>query len=146
MTREHFDSLTYTKESDILRVGGTIEGIEYQTLANFDLLCRKLSEYNCEAIILFNGLNSGYHISKEHKRGGAVDFTIDKELPVFTIVVLMIRSGFNGIGIYHNGVCYHFHGDIGDIRQWIGYKKKGEKDWYPYTALVNDPKFLAMSK
>jgi hypothetical protein len=140
MTREHFDSLVYTKESDIIRVGGTIEGIEYQTLANFDLLCMKLSAYNCKAIILLNGLNSGDHVSEEHRKGEAVDFTIDKELPIFTIVVLMIRSWFNGIGVYHNGVCYSFHCDIGNIRQWIGYKKKGEKQWRPYIALVNDPK------
>jgi hypothetical protein len=142
MTREHFDSLIYTKESDIIRVGGTIEGIEYQTLANFDLLYRKLSEYNCKATIFLNGLNSGDHISEEHRKGEAVDFTINKELPVFTVVALMVRSGFNGIGVYHNGVCYSFHADIGDIRQWIGYKKKGEKQWHPYTALVNDPKLL----
>jgi hypothetical protein len=146
MTREHFDSLVYTKESDIIRVGGIIEGIEYPTLANFDMLCIKLSEYNCKATILFNGLNSGDHVSEEHRKGEAVDFTINKELPVFTIVVLMIRSGFNGIGIYHNSICYSFHGDITDIRQWIGYKKKDEKQWHPYIALVNDPKLLSMSK
>lgn len=144
MTREHFDSLIYTKESDIIRVGGTIEGIEYQTLANFDLLCRKLSEYNCKATILLNGLNSGDHVSEEHRKGEAVDFTIDKEFKsCFTVITLMIRSGFNGIGVYHNEICYSFHGDIGDnFRQWIGYKKKGEKQWHPYTALINDPKLL----
>jgi hypothetical protein len=146
MTRDHFDSLIYIKEKDIIRVGGTIEGMEYLTLANFDLLCLKLEEYKCKATILFNGLNSGDHISEEHLKGDAVDFTIDKILSVFTVVGLMIRSGFNGIGVYHNSVCYSFHGDIGCIRSWIGFKNKGEKQWHSYSALVNDPKILAMRK
>lgn len=140
MTKEQLNTLLFTKEKDIVDNHGTVEGMDYQTLLNFDNLCLNLQDYGCKAIILDNGLNSGDHVSESHKKGEAIDFTIDKDILLFTIIVLMVRAGFNGIGVYYNGNVYSFHGDIGSIRQWVGFKKKGEKQWHPYLNLVNDPK------
>ena len=99
--------------------------------------------------LLFNGLTTGDHAAPEHPRGEAVDFTIRGSIDVRRIVVLLIRAGFNGIGIYYNGVAYSFHADLRPAERfaiWTGVKDApGAGPWKMKTVVGNtlnmfDPK------
>jgi hypothetical protein len=134
-----FDMFDITKE-EVLSTGANIDGLDYDAMCIHDSF-RKLLPSGCRVEFLPNGLNSGDHKSEGHKKGTAHDFTVVGPASLFVILHTMIRAGYNGIGIYHNGVCYSFHGETGNMRSWVGWKKKGEKNWRkPYLGLINDPK------
>jgi hypothetical protein len=141
MTREELLTIPNVSESELAAAGADIAGLDYVAMSCFSALRRSLRLKDCAAPFVHNGLNSGNHQSEEHAKGKAIDFVICGPITLFDVIAYMVRAGFNGIGVYHNGVAYSSHGDIGKIRSWRrkGHKENGVTVWDDFTALINDP-------
>lgn len=123
---------------EIAKTGARLEDVRlvlFVCLQNFRTALRQ------NISLLFNGLTTGFHVSPEHPRGEAVDFIISGDIDIRRVVVLLIRAGFNGIGVYWNGQIYSFHADLRSVERfaiWTGVKDKpGAGPWQMKTIVGN---------
>jgi len=110
---------------EVEATGSNVEGVELLAM----LTVQKVrTDLDVVIHLCKNGLNSGYHLSKTHPNGDAVDFYFDHYIDPIVVVIAMIKAGFTGIGVYRNvGGFYSYHGDIGEVfRKWFReYKDDG---------------------
>ena len=91
--------------------------------------------------LLKNGLTTGNHASCYHGKGLAADVVIGNGLVTHTTDVLFkaIRIGFNGVGLYHNGLIYSWHFDLRETPSTWSAVKGREGTWM-YSPLMVDPR------
>lgn len=125
---------------EIVDTNADFFGVELRTIKTLDIVRDILK---VPIYLNFNGINSGYHESIEHKEGKAVDFTIKNKKNYYKVFKTLLRAGFKGIGIYYteDTMLYNFHADTGEYRFWSGVKLKNKTSW-EYGKLIIDPKKL----
>jgi hypothetical protein len=117
--------------ADIVDTGASLESVDVRTIETLQAFRTLIGK---RIGLLHNGLTTGNHRSVEHPSGRAVDFyfldgAIDNSI-INTIVWGMIRSGFNGIGVYWNGQAFSFHGDLRENpAAWAGKKSRIDDPW-----------------
>jgi hypothetical protein len=116
--------------ADIVSTGASLESVDVRMIKILQAFRTPIGK---RIGLLYNGLTTGSHRSIEHSSGRAVDFyfldglTKDEINPV---VWVMIRSGFNGIGVYWNGQAFSFHGDLRENpAAWAGKKSRIDDPW-----------------
>jgi hypothetical protein len=138
MTEQDFSlrSITRINSKMITDTGAKLESVDAEVISKLNRVCNLLGADPC---LQKNGLTTGSHASDMHPRGQAVDFYFIKEFPFKDVFKAMLKVGFTGVGVYHNGKMYSYHGDL---RQgysfWTGKKSEVGELW-EYGELLNDP-------
>jgi len=111
-------------------------GIDFVSFLRLDTLRTLINE---PMNLLFNGINSGSHSSKEHPDGKAFDFECKVDFEI--IYKFALEVGFKGFGVYYDKETrlYTYHVDTGKTyRFWNAYKLR-KKDKWIYGSFFADP-------
>ena len=131
-----YDRLPNFTAQEVVNTGGDPERMECAQMVGIQ---RVRTIINRRIKLLHNGMNSGVHTSKlnVHEKGRASDFELSTkdgaidQAAIYAVFTAAITCGFNGIGVYFNGVGWSFHLDRREVAAfWIGRKAKpGAKGW-----------------
>ena len=131
-------SVSHITPDQVEATGSMLSEVSVPLLVTLDWF---IDRAGVPVVLLKNGMTSGKHDSPYHAAGKAADVAFDStplNVPVRHLVMLASRCGFQGVGLYWNGVAYSMHLDIGDsFRQWAR-RKRPDGTWQQ-AALIVDP-------
>lgn len=151
MTRLEIRLLNNFTEREITKTGARLKDVKFGTMYTLQTVRTKIDR---RIKLVKNGITTGKHSADEHPNGKAIDFHLDDRDGIVTfriavkVLYAMFEAGFKGIGLYHNGNIYSFHGHIGSTyRTWSTRKvrvRKGKTYRYiwQYSALFTDPQLI----
>ena len=135
-------SIRYFVPREITKTGADIEDVSALLIKSLDCFRKEIGE----AVVILS-LTTGNHYSEYHASGLAVDIAFhdyEYKPKVSRLVYAALKSGFKGIGVYHNGTAYSLHLDMRpELAMWLGHKRHREKEW-KFKSLIADPKDFAV--
>lgn len=146
ISKEQWDYITYFTPEEVRKANGNPDTLDFELVLRYNKF-RELIERPVHFV--YNGLNSGGHVSKFHKNGQAGDCYLDPKdgkVNIHKVIMCALQAGFTGIGIYWNGKCFSFHFDIRPrYKGWRATKKyldENNKKWeWNYKQLLHNSFF-----
>lgn len=138
MNRDNFTYLKHFAIREVEATGAQIQDVQAELMSRLDQF-REL--VGCSVRLLQNGMTTGIHKSRAHKKGLAADVALEDDGELIGVLWAAFMAGFRGFGTYWNGRVRSYHLEICDVpRGWNGKKDKPGRGAWKYGKLLNDPK------
>lgn len=143
MSPDSLHELRYITKAMLEQASANIPGMQLDSVMKLDRFAEKMMDDGFKVTLVFNGCNSGEHLSPEHASGQAIDFAFDGSVPpVWRVVCALAYEGFKAIGVYINQArIFSFHADPVRYRQWGRWKDKAGI-WHEVSLLTDMEKFI----